>query len=99
MSFFAFMDEAATPAAAVAACPVAELLDSLPRGDGRVQCLYLWLAYNLTEDVGVEAFEAACRATGRTVKIYGRDFVTGLDERATREWFLRQCELFSDDGG
>ena len=86
MALFPFMSEP-TPATDDG---VAAFVDSLPRGDGKAGCAYLWFAYEQSHDIDCDAFEAACRATGRTETIYGREYLTGIDEQATKEWFLSQ---------
>lgn len=81
------VDEATTPRLDEA---VAAFLDRLTPGDGSVGCLFLWYAFEHDHEgvVSEGDFEAACRRLGRTKTIYGRGYVTGVDEKATRQWFV-----------
>lgn len=80
-----FMEETAAEKTAVEA-----FLDCVPRGEGMTSCRLLWIAYeHLNEGVMAEdEFESQCQRLGRTTPVYGRQWVTGVDEVALRKWFV-----------
>lgn len=71
---------------------VAEFVESLPPGEGTIGCLVVWYAYEQRTDSPMPflEFEAECEALGRTIDIYGRRHITGVDQRGTMEWFREQ---------
>lgn len=86
-----FMDEIETEEARAPRLDdiVAEFLGQLPAGDGTASCRFLWYAFALRHpEVSEMSFEESCRRLGKTTDLYGRGIVTGVDEKATRQWFI-----------
>lgn len=73
---------------------VAEFLAKLPSGDDTAGCLYLWFAFEHSYDGRVSEYDFAdaCRRLGRTITVHGREYVTGVDAKATRQWFRDQFD-------
>lgn len=88
MTLLPFMADPVQPTSLDA--DVAAFLARIPAGNDRVGCFHLWFAFEQThpEPVSPEEFDDAARKTGRTVEVYGRLYLNGVDAQAARRVFM-----------
>ncbi len=66
-------------------CPVATLVDGLPRGYDQISGFVIWMSGKIPERMTSAEMLSRLRNTGRTSVTYGCLYVTGVDRRGALE--------------